>query len=144
MYLRGRGQRFVTVCDRGGVKFVKSSVCKRYEKPVISKDYYYTNTIYINVQKNSVVRPTFEFTGAALDFMIMSSAARGVKKVGQHCPRYLDRLSVTSLFLNSSYSILYISIKINAMIIMIIIIIIINIIIIIIIIIIVDRSITQH
>ena len=47
MYLRGRGPRFVTVCDRGGVKFVKSSVCKRYEKPVISKDYYYTNTIII-------------------------------------------------------------------------------------------------
>jgi len=27
---------------------------------------------------------TFEFTGAARGFMIMSCAARGVKKVGQH------------------------------------------------------------
>src|SRR6218665_2289078 len=59
-------------------------------------------------------------------------------------PRYLDCLSVTSLFLNNSSSILYIYIKINTMIIMIIIIIIIIITIIIIIIIIVDRSITQQ
>ena len=28
---------------------------------------------------------TFEFTGAARGFMIMFSAARGVKKVGQYC-----------------------------------------------------------
>ena len=28
---------------------------------------------------------TFEFTGAARGFTIMSCAARGVKKVGQHC-----------------------------------------------------------
>jgi len=37
----------------------------------------------INVQQILVV--TFEFTGAALGFMIMSCAARGFKKVGQHC-----------------------------------------------------------
>jgi len=43
--LRGRGPRFVTVCDRGGVKFVKSNVCIRDEQPLISKDYNYT-TIY--------------------------------------------------------------------------------------------------
>ena len=76
----------MTVCDRGGVKFVKSSVCIhiRYEQPLISKDYNYTNTIYyINVQQILVV--TFEFTGAARGFMITSCAARGVKKVGQHC-----------------------------------------------------------
>ena len=40
---------------------------------------------YINVQQILVV--TFEFTGAARGFMIMSCAARGVKKVGQHCIR---------------------------------------------------------
>jgi len=44
-YLRGRVPRFVTVCDREGDKFVKSSVCTRYEQPLISKDYNYTNTI---------------------------------------------------------------------------------------------------
>ena len=66
-YLRGRGTRFVPVCDRGGVKFVKSSLCIRYEQPLIIQ--------YINVQQILVV--TFEFTGAA----------RGVKKVGQHCSR---------------------------------------------------------
>ena len=42
-YLRGRGPIFVTVCDRGGVKVVKSSVCIRYGQPLISKDYNYTN-----------------------------------------------------------------------------------------------------
>jgi len=36
----------VTVCDRGGVKFVKSSVYIRYGQPLISKEYNYTNTIY--------------------------------------------------------------------------------------------------
>ena len=30
---------------------------------------------------------TFEFTGAAHGFMIMSCAAHGVKQVGQHCTR---------------------------------------------------------
>jgi len=30
---------------------------------------------------------TFEFTGAARGFMIISCAARGVEKVGQHCIR---------------------------------------------------------
>ena len=46
-----------------------------------------TQIQYINVQQILVV--TFEFrpTGAARGFMIMSSAARGVKKVGQHCCR---------------------------------------------------------
>jgi len=37
---------------------------------------------YINVQQILVV--TFEFTGAACGFMIMSCAARVVQKVGQH------------------------------------------------------------
>ena len=41
-----------------------------------------TQIEYINVQQILVV--TFEFTGAACSFMIMSCAARGVKKVGQH------------------------------------------------------------
>jgi len=40
---------------------------------------------YTNVQQILVV--AFEFTGAARGFMIMSYAARGVKKVGQHCLR---------------------------------------------------------
>jgi len=31
----GRGPRFVRVCDRGGVTFVKSSVCIRYGQPMI-------------------------------------------------------------------------------------------------------------
>jgi len=38
-YLRGWGPRFVTVCDRGRVKFVKSSVYIRYEQPLTAKDY---------------------------------------------------------------------------------------------------------
>jgi len=37
---------------------------------------------YINIQQILVV--TFEFTGAARGFIIISCAARGVKKVGQH------------------------------------------------------------
>ena len=37
----------------------------------------------INVQQILVV--TFEFTGGARCIMIISCAARGVKKVGQHC-----------------------------------------------------------
>ena len=36
----------------------------------------------MNVQQSLVV--TFEFIGAARDFIIMFCAARGVKKVGQH------------------------------------------------------------
>jgi len=40
-----------------------------------------TQIQYINVQQILVV--TFEFTGAGRGFMIMSCAARGVKKVGQ-------------------------------------------------------------
>jgi len=56
----------VTVCDRGGVKFVKSS--KR-----------------LQIQYINVIDVTFEFTGAARGFMIMSCAALGAKKVGQHC-----------------------------------------------------------
>ena len=47
----------------------------RYEQHLISKD-------YNKVQQIVVV--TFEFTGAARGFMIMSCAARGIKKVGQH------------------------------------------------------------
>jgi len=87
-YLTGGGPRFVTVYERGGVKFVKSGVCIRYGQPLISKDYNYTNTIIILtciVQQILVV--SFEFTGAACGFMIMSCAARGVKKFGQHCCR---------------------------------------------------------
>src|SRR6218665_602764 len=42
-----------------------------------------TQIQYINVQQILVV--TFEFTGAARGFLIMFSAARGGKKVGQHC-----------------------------------------------------------
>ena len=43
-----------------------------------------TQIQYINVQQIVVV--TFEFTGAARGFMIMSCVALGVKKVGQNCP----------------------------------------------------------
>ena len=77
-YLRGRGPRFVTACDRGEAKFVKISMCIRDEQPLIS----ITQIQYINVQQILVV--TFEFTGAARGFMIMSCAAREVRKVGQH------------------------------------------------------------
>ena len=45
-----------------------------------------TQIQYINVQLILVV--TFEFTGAARGFMIMSCAAHGVKKVGQHWIRF--------------------------------------------------------
>jgi len=48
-----------------------------------------TQIQYINVQQILVV--TFEFAGAARDFMIMSCAARGVKKVGQHWARAYTR-----------------------------------------------------
>src|SRR6218665_1384048 len=47
-----------------------------------------TQIQHINVQQILVV--TFEFTGAARGFMIMSCAARGVKKVGQHWLRGMD------------------------------------------------------
>ena len=73
----------MTACNRGGVKFVEGIVYIRYGQLLISKDYNYTNTITFNVQKILVV--TFEFNGAARGFLIMSCAARGVKKVGQHC-----------------------------------------------------------
>jgi len=48
-----------------------------FQKPKI------TELQYINVQQ--ILFITFEYTGAARGFMIMSCAARGVKKVGQHC-----------------------------------------------------------
>jgi len=35
----------VTVCDRGGVKFVKGIMYTRYGQPLISKDHNYKNTI---------------------------------------------------------------------------------------------------
>src|SRR6218665_4229881 len=54
---------------------------------------------YINVQQILVV--IFEFSGAARGFMIMSCAARWVKKVGQHCYRYTLYLYV-ALLLSSS------------------------------------------
>ena len=57
-YLRWRSPRFVTVCDRGGEQFVKSSVCIRYEQPLISK-ITITQIQYFNVQQILVV--TFEF-----------------------------------------------------------------------------------
>ena len=41
-----------------------------------------TQIQYIDVHK--ILFVTFEFTGAARSFMIMSCAARGVKNVGQH------------------------------------------------------------
>jgi len=44
-----------------------------------------TQIQYIKVQQIVVV--TFEFSGAARGYMIMSCAARRVKKVGQHWPR---------------------------------------------------------
>jgi len=44
-----------------------------------------TQIQYINVEQ--ILAVTFEFTGAARGFMIMSCAARGVKKVGQHWNR---------------------------------------------------------
>jgi len=47
-------------------------------------------TQYINIQEILVV--TFEFTGAARGFMIMSGAACGVKKVGQHCLRQMRNI----------------------------------------------------
>ena len=47
-----------------------------------------TQIQYINVQEVLVV--IFEFTGAARGFMIMSCAAHGVKKVGQHCSKALE------------------------------------------------------
>src|SRR6218665_2022824 len=53
-------------------------MCIHDEQPLIS----ITQIQYINVQQILVV--TFEFTGAARGFMIMSCAAREVKKVGQH------------------------------------------------------------
>ena len=46
--------------------------------------------MYINVQQ--VLVATFEFTVAARGFMIMSCAARGVNKVGQHWGRLYDVL----------------------------------------------------
>jgi len=55
----------VTVCDREGVKFVKSSM-----KITI------TQIQYTNVQQILVVRPIFEFAGAARGFMIMSCNVR--------------------------------------------------------------------
>ena len=66
-------------------------MCIRYGQPLIS----ITQIQYINVQKTLVV--TFEFTGAARGFMIMSCAARGVKKVGQHRTIYL---SICKRFVN--------------------------------------------
>ena len=86
MYLKGGGPRFVAVCDRGGVKFVKSIVYNCTKSYVMDNLWFQKTTItigYIKVQQ--ILIATFEFTGAARGFMIMSSAARGVKKVGQHC-----------------------------------------------------------
>jgi len=61
-------------------------VCIRDEKLLISEDYNYTNRPlqYINVQQIVVVAFEFRPIGVARGFMIMSCAARGVKKVGQH------------------------------------------------------------
>ena len=49
--LKGRGPGFQTVCDRKGVKVVKSSMYIRYGQPLISKDYNYTNTIILIYNK---------------------------------------------------------------------------------------------
>src|SRR6218665_856077 len=64
-------------------KIFKSSMCICYEEPLFQKITITTQIQYINVQQILVV--TFEFTGVARGFMIMSCTARGVKKVGQHC-----------------------------------------------------------
>ena len=55
-----------------------------------------TQIQYINVQQILVV--TFELTGAARGFMIMSCAARGVKKVGQHCFKPIRLLDIDIFF----------------------------------------------
>ena len=68
----------MTVCDRGGVKFVKSSVCIHYEKSLIKK-ITITQIQYFNVQQ--ILDVTFEFTGATRGFMIMSCAAAGSKRL---------------------------------------------------------------
>src|SRR6218665_2161741 len=111
MYLRGRGPRFVTVCVRGGVQFVKSSVCIRYEQPLISKDYNIITQIqYRPIIAKQILVFTFEFTFAARGFMIMSCAARWVKKVGQHCYRYTLYLYV-ALLLSSSTALITVKYK---------------------------------
>ena len=55
-----------------------------------------TQIQYIHVQQILVV--TFEYLGAARGFMIMSCAARGVKKVGQHWSRSCTFLSLPQPF----------------------------------------------
>src|SRR6218665_3293779 len=61
-----------------------------------------TQIQYINVQEMLVV--TFEFFDAARGFMIMSCAARGVKKVGQHCRNLTCSISLQHLGLLSNMS----------------------------------------
>ena len=91
-YLRAQGPRFLTVHDRGGVKFVKvACACKKCTLRTTSDfKLKFTITIIItitqiqNINFEQILVVTFEFTGAARGFMIKSCAARGVKKVGQH------------------------------------------------------------
>src|SRR6218665_3802816 len=103
--------KFVTVCDRGGVTFVKSSVCIRYEQHLISKDYNKAKQIglqYIRPTVQQIVVVTFELTGAARGFMIMSFAARGGKKGGKHWHTRSYDLSLLYTFsLLHSFSLLY-------------------------------------
>ena len=93
MYLRGGSPRFVKVCDKGWVKFVKSRVYIRYGQPLISKDYNYNILMFNKLQ---ILVVTFEFTGAARGFMIISCAAQGVKKVGQHCSSSMPTTTTTT------------------------------------------------
>jgi len=74
----------LTVCDRSGVKFVKSRMYTRYGHWITSnfKRLKLHKYKIFDVQKSLAV--AFEFTGAARGFMItcMSCAARGVKRLG--------------------------------------------------------------
>jgi len=103
-YLRGRSPRFVTVCVRGGVQFVKSIACAY----VMNNLWFQKITILLHKYNNyrpiiaqQILVFTFEFTFSARGFMIMSCAARWVKKVGQYCYRYTLYLYV-ALLLSSS------------------------------------------
>jgi len=40
-----------------------------------------------NINGEQILVVTFEITGAARGFVILSCAVRGVKKVGQHCSK---------------------------------------------------------
>ena len=52
----------------------------------------WTTSDFKRLQLHNTLIVTFEFTVAAHGFMIMSCAARGVKKVGQHCLKAWEEL----------------------------------------------------